>query len=342
MTQPERTPYCHKIRYGVTDAPDTTRMEGSYASGISIDPTLVELVYSAAREGKPASVSASVRGWVMRDGVRVYPDDPDDQMLVHFKNGPEGWPAWLAAEARLHDPDALLCICGHTEQQHFEDACLVCDCGDYLEPQSAREVIARYQQAVKRKPGDRPAVYAEVADRLAADAEQGAKDGLTRIYRRAAAAQVREWGHELRQAGETPAATVAEPGFIPPAAAGLPAGTLEAAETGANRLDAWARTPYGRNFLAHALVQLARAGWLREEPGEGFEPDRDRDSAPALEESAVEPRQDGAQTEADVPVHACPEPGDNGISSCCGRPPCEFVGERVTRDPANVTCKGSK
>lgn len=39
-------------------------------------------------------------------------------------------------------------------------------------------------------------------------------------------------------------------------------------------------------------------------------------------------------------VHAVPLPGSNGISSCCGRPPCEFVGERVTRDPDKVTCTG--
>jgi hypothetical protein len=68
-------------------------------------------------------------------------------------------------------------------------------------------------------------------------------------------------------------------GFTPPAAQGLPAGTLEAAEIGANRLDAWARTPNGRNFLAHALVQLARTGWLRQEPGDGFEPMSDRPTA---------------------------------------------------------------
>jgi DNA-directed RNA polymerase subunit RPC12/RpoP len=41
-----------------------------------------------------------------------------------------------------------------------------------------------------------------------------------------------------------------------------------------------------------------------------------------------------------VTVHAVPLPGSNGISSCCGRPPCEFVGERVTRDPEKVTCPG--
>ncbi|MFJ3283308.1 hypothetical protein [Streptomyces halstedii] len=42
---------------------------------------------------------------------------------------------------------AATCICGHPEQQHFEDVCQTCDCGDYIEPQDAREVIARWRQA---------------------------------------------------------------------------------------------------------------------------------------------------------------------------------------------------
>lgn len=54
--------------------------------------------------------------------------------------------------------------------------------------------------------------------------------------------------------------------FVPPAAEGLPLEALESAATGATMLDAWAETPTGRNFLAHALVQLARDGWLRREP----------------------------------------------------------------------------
>src|SRR5690606_3341535 len=59
---------------------------------------------------------------------------------------------------------------------------------------------------------DRAAVYAEVAERLAADAEQGDKEGLTRIYRRSAAKQVREWADELlRMAGETQPAETTEP-----------------------------------------------------------------------------------------------------------------------------------
>ncbi|MFI5880887.1 hypothetical protein [Streptomyces sp. NPDC051554] len=51
--------------------------------------------------------------------------------------------------------------------------------------------------AESQHPGDRAAIYAEVADRLAADAEQGDKEGFTRIYHRAAAFQVRMWGTEL-------------------------------------------------------------------------------------------------------------------------------------------------
>jgi hypothetical protein len=68
--------------------------------------------------------------------------------------------------------------------------------------------------------------------------------------------------------------------FIPPAAEGLPPGVLDSATDGATMLDAWAESGRGRNFLAHALVQLARDGWLRQQPGAGFETVRDRDDAP--------------------------------------------------------------
>lgn len=54
--------------------------------------------------------------------------------------------------------------------------------------------------------------------------------------------------------------------FIPPAAEGLPFEALESATNGATALDAFAETPNGRNFLAHALIQLARDGWLRRTP----------------------------------------------------------------------------
>jgi hypothetical protein len=57
---------------------------------------------------------------------------------------------------------AAVCICGHTEQQHFEDVCITeitgCDCGDFLPPDAAREVIARWREAATRKPADQTAV----------------------------------------------------------------------------------------------------------------------------------------------------------------------------------------
>jgi len=42
---------------------------------------------------------------------------------------------------------------------------------------------------------------------------------------------------------------------------------------------------------------------------------------------------------ADVVVHLCP-PGDEAQFPCCGGWPLERLGERMTADPALVTCPG--
>jgi hypothetical protein len=70
--------------------------------------------------------------------------------------------------------------------------------------------------------------------------------------------------------------------FIPPAADGIPIGALDSATQGASALDAWASTPVGRNFLAHALVQLARDGWLcaDADADAAWEPDDERPARP--------------------------------------------------------------
>ncbi|MFJ6608183.1 hypothetical protein [Streptomyces lydicus] len=78
----------------------------------------------------------------------------------------------------------------------------------------------------------------------------------------------------------------ADGSFVPPRAEGLPPAALESAANGATMIDAWAENPHGRNFLAHALVQLARDGWLRSEPGQGFEPVREHDTAPEPQDPA--------------------------------------------------------
>lgn len=84
----------------------------------------------------------------------------------------------IAAEAQTP-----VCVCGHPEGQHFEDACLVCDCGDYLTPAAAREVIARYQDALKREVDVRAAVLreaAKVADGIAEAMGKAEEDWASR------------------------------------------------------------------------------------------------------------------------------------------------------------------
>jgi hypothetical protein len=78
-------------------------------------------------------------------------------------------------------------------------------CGHCARLAAAQRNLAAYDAdpdavlPVLPEPADRAAIYREVADRLAADAEQGEKEGFTRIYRRSAARQVREWADEAQQ-----------------------------------------------------------------------------------------------------------------------------------------------
>lgn len=72
---------------------------------------------------------------------------------------------FLAAALPAPADRAATCICGHPEQQHFEDACQTCDCGDYTEPQDARDAIARWrQEALSKRDLRRVATLREAAD----------------------------------------------------------------------------------------------------------------------------------------------------------------------------------
>lgn len=79
-----------------------------------------------------------------------------------------------AVLAVLPEPadQAAVCICGHTEAQHFEDVCVTevtgCDCGDFLTGEAAREVIARWRDAAIQARADRAVVFREAANALAA------------------------------------------------------------------------------------------------------------------------------------------------------------------------------
>jgi hypothetical protein len=73
-----------------------------------------------------------------------------------------------AGPAPATDREAEVCICGHTEAQHFEDVCITeitgCNCRDFLVPEAAREVIDRWREAAMRKTADRAAVLLEAVD----------------------------------------------------------------------------------------------------------------------------------------------------------------------------------
>lgn len=149
-----RTPYCHKIRYGVTGAPVLRHVRGDVHS-FDVEPTLIELIYHAARGDQPASVSASVTGWQMHDGERV---ELEGEVYVYFSDDPDDWPEWLAEEQARHQEAArtlLNCTteeksancgeCGHVPASHSEGedpvspgVCSECSDGeethDYLPP----------------------------------------------------------------------------------------------------------------------------------------------------------------------------------------------------------------
>jgi hypothetical protein len=120
---------------------------------------------------------------------------------------------------------------------------------------------------------DRAAIYAEVADRLAADAEQGDKDGLTRIYRRSAARKVRDWAAEQATSG---------PGGV--------AGETSQPETQA---DGWHLTPQTLDLFVRALVNevdydIHKNYECGEEDGEDHYPELVSDAAEMLDAITAE------------------------------------------------------
>lgn len=146
-----RTPYCRKVRYGVTGAPilDEGEMDGTFAPGVGLDPALIEFVYSSARDGRAARVDASVTGWWTRFGKR---EAINDQMTTHFVDGPDGWPAWLAEEARLHDPAA---VSGRADTLRWAADQVAADTG-HIRHGSATDYANRHADLLRRLADEEP------------------------------------------------------------------------------------------------------------------------------------------------------------------------------------------
>lgn len=94
-----------------------------------------------------------------------------------------------------------------------------------------------------------------------------------------------------------------------------------------------ALTASERQFLRFAL-DLA---FDRMVSDDGF---TDEDEA-ALEKLRRMAGETAATETPDVPVHACPEDG-SGLTGCCQRTPFELAADRMTEDPAEVTCTGTQ
>ncbi|MFD3835342.1 hypothetical protein ACFWWC_03670 [Streptomyces sp. NPDC058642] len=93
-----RIPVARSVVYAVRGAPD---VPDEYNETRTIAPTEISLTYRAAPDSQLGRVHAYVKGWWMQDGARVHAE----AVGRHFTGDPTAWPEWLAAEARLHDPD---------------------------------------------------------------------------------------------------------------------------------------------------------------------------------------------------------------------------------------------
>ncbi|GGS96441.1 hypothetical protein [Streptomyces violaceus] len=102
----DRIPVAHSVVYAVRGVPE---VPDEYNAERTIAPHEITLTYRAAEDSQLGRVHAYVKGWWMQDGSRVPMDKPVGR---HFWGRDfADWPEWLAAEARLHDPDDTVHTC---------------------------------------------------------------------------------------------------------------------------------------------------------------------------------------------------------------------------------------
>jgi hypothetical protein len=91
-------PIAISIVYAVRGRPD---VPDEYNETRTIRPREITLTYRAAPDSQLGRIHAYVKGWWMQGDARV----PMDSVGRHFQGDLAEWPEWLAAEARLHDPE---------------------------------------------------------------------------------------------------------------------------------------------------------------------------------------------------------------------------------------------
>ncbi|MFF5984389.1 hypothetical protein ACFY78_36660 [Streptomyces olindensis] len=94
----DRIPVSRSVRYVVRRAPE---VPDEFNPDRTIAPTEITFTYHVDPGGLLGRVHAYVKGWWMHEGARVH----SEAVGRHFTGDLAEWPEWLAAEARLHDPE---------------------------------------------------------------------------------------------------------------------------------------------------------------------------------------------------------------------------------------------
>ncbi|MET8080062.1 hypothetical protein [Streptomyces sp. NPDC005303] len=100
-TAVDRIPLARSVHYVARGLPE---VPNQYGPGV-LAPSEITLTYRAAPDSQLGRVHAYVAGRIWADGKEL-PLLPGGLYGQHYFDGVDGWPAWLAEEARLHDPDA--------------------------------------------------------------------------------------------------------------------------------------------------------------------------------------------------------------------------------------------
>jgi hypothetical protein len=100
QTAVDRIPIARSVVYAVRGAPE---VPNQYGPGVLV-PSEITLTYKSATDSQLGRIHAYVAGRIWVDGKET-PLLPGGLYGQHYFDGLDGWPEWLAEEARLHDPD---------------------------------------------------------------------------------------------------------------------------------------------------------------------------------------------------------------------------------------------
>lgn len=132
----DRIPLAHSVRYVARGLPE---VPNQYGPGLLV-PSEITLTYRSAPDSQLGRVHAYVAGRIWADGAEL-PLLPGGLYGQHYDDGLDGWPEWLAEEARLHEPAA-----GRVVSAEPVPGCLFC-----LPDSDTNQITARTGSAYVRR-----------------------------------------------------------------------------------------------------------------------------------------------------------------------------------------------